>query len=73
MNVFILQSNFNNIRFNLGPTAAEPRDEAKSVAPVKPVLHTIPLFKPTQKPGKIDYIDFDIRIIFRISRINEIL
>ena len=39
----------------------EIRVEAKSVAPVKPVLHTVKLFKPTHKPGKIDYIDIDIR------------
>jgi len=39
-----------------GPTTAEPKVEAKSVAPVKPVRHTIPLFRPTQKPGKVDLI-----------------
>ena len=57
-----MRSNSNKTRFNLGPTTAEPKVEAKSVPPVKPVRRTIPLFRPTQKPGKKDYIDIDIRI-----------
>ena len=55
-----MRSNFNNENSNLGPTAAEPRVEGKSVAPLKQTPPVVKLPEPTSKPGKKDYMDIDI-------------
>ena len=46
-----MRSNFNSENSTLGPTAAEPKVEAKSVAPLKPTLPAVKLPEPTSKLG----------------------
>ena len=55
-----MRPNFNNENSNLGPTTAEPRVGAKSVAPVKQTPPVVKLPEPTSKPGKKDKMDIDI-------------
>ena len=58
--LFKMRSNFNSKNSYLGPTAAEPRVEDRSIAPLKQTPPIVKLPEPTLRPGKIDYLNIYI-------------